>query len=272
MQRTFASQIEKSFHRDASWGEVSFTSVGEDFDRHYRYPVHSSTHGYILTIDHAVLALNIAGDRYRIRVECAAGDHLIAGEKIATISSERELTPKQVTMARNYVLSAVSMGARRNAHDDIRYSAQQLVELGMRALSPGTNDPYSLTDAIRDLTGGLVRAAQARHVARTVTIRGEATVHMKQITPADLIDLVFDDLRPVVSSHPLATRELLTMAGKIFTLGTDPDSLARARWHAALLLRECTAHMSSTEDARTLNAVFSDYFGPSTRPSTALDV
>ena len=55
------------------------------------------------------------------------------------------------------IRSALQVADARSPHQDPEFAVQQLTEMAVRALSPGTNDPYTAVNALDDLSAGLAR-------------------------------------------------------------------------------------------------------------------
>ncbi len=67
----------------------------------------------------------------------------------------------------------MTVGRNRTPYQDVAFAVQQLVELAVRALSPGTNDPFTAQNALDDLTVGLaLMAARPTPSAQSVRRRG----------------------------------------------------------------------------------------------------
>ena len=260
VQNRFSNLIEKNFHAAEKSGEFQFATAQGEFDLAELYEIKASASGYILDIEYLSLAQKIKNENFKVRFTSTPGDHLIKGEVVAYISDHQPIEEEELIKYQKLVNDCISIGNSRTDHDDIRYLAQQLIELGVRALSPGTNDPYTLKNAVHELSVGLVRAAQVSNFADAIFINGQARIKVQEVKVADLIDLTFDDLRPFLASNPVVVKEVLIMAGKIFTLGTDPTAKARARWQAAVILQDFLAGEPLAPDKETVLQVYGHYF------------
>lgn len=236
---TVQSKYLKLIDRNNEFGEKgSATCVRQDERSNwpYSYPVCTSDSGYVVDIEPVVLAEKTKDSQAFVSLLVRAGDHLVEGQRIAWIFSDTELEPETLEKMKSDVQAICSLGDSRTDYNDIRFVQGQIVELGVRALSPGTNDPFTLTDSTHELTVGLVRAAQQPPAPNTVICDGRACVGYLPVEAAELIDLVFDSFRSYALDHEQCLIDLLKMAGKIICLGSDQQATARARWHAAVIV------------------------------------
>ncbi len=113
--------------------------------------------------------------------------------------------------------SAVQIHDARTPYQDIEFAVQQLTEMAVRALSPGTNDPYTAINALDDLSVGLAALASRDVPAPTrVDDAGVARVHAPRPGALELVSSVVDSMRWYAASAPLvmaATLELLVRVG-----------------------------------------------------------
>jgi len=113
--------------------------------------------------------------------------------------------------------SALRVGDARSPHQDPEFAVQQLTEMAVRALSPGTNDPYTAINALNDLTVGLARLAERTPPSPArLDDHGAFRVHAPAISAEELIGSVVDSMRWYAASAPsvmLATLDLVEVVG-----------------------------------------------------------
>lgn len=98
-------------------------------------PVHLRQRGYVQRIDHEGLVRAACDADAVIVLAHDVGAHVINGEIDAWVHAREDLT--------RAVESAVVIGARRSASQDPEWLERQLVEIALRALSPGVNDVFT---------------------------------------------------------------------------------------------------------------------------------
>ena len=97
----------------------------------------------------------------------------------------------------------VSMGAQRSIEQDAAFGIRQLVDVSLKAISTGINDPTSATDCIVRL-GQILVAAGRRHHPRRVFRGddGELRLVLPYLDWDGLVDLAFDQLRQYGAGSP----------------------------------------------------------------------
>jgi uncharacterized membrane protein len=141
------------------------------------------------------------------------GGHVIEEQVIALVVPADRLDDD---LSRS-IRGAVSIARARSPYQDVEFAVQQLTELAVRALSPGTNDPYTAINALDDLASGLsVLAERAVPSAERFDVAGRLRVQSPAVDVADLVSEVMDNMRWYASDHPtvlLATLDLVERVG-----------------------------------------------------------
>ena len=182
--------------------------------------------------------LNVAdGADAIIELVVQPGDHVIEGEPLARLEMPDQ--PDADADADASLLKAIrdgiSLASTRSPTQDIRFSLALLTEMAVRALSPGTNDPYTANNAIAELGSGLVRLAHRPQVLPGRAKDGRLRVIVPVISREELLDDVFTDLRVHGASEPTVVRSTLQLAGRIARCRNEPMAI-RAREHGARML------------------------------------
>jgi uncharacterized membrane protein len=114
------------------------------------------------------------------------------------------------------------LGNQRSIEQDAAFGIRQLVDVAVKAISPGINDPTSATDCI-DRLGQILVAAGRRQTPHPERRDGEGVVRVVVPYRAwdDLVDLAFDQLRQYGrGSADIALSLLATLA--TVALATPP--------------------------------------------------
>ncbi|MCL3862904.1 DUF2254 domain-containing protein [Actinotalea sp. K2] len=110
------------------------------------------------------------------------------------------------------------VGDARSPYQDVEFAVQQLTEMAVRALSPGTNDPYTAQNALDDLSTGLAVLAQRKVPApERYDEDGALRVHAPRVELESLLDQVLDSMRWYAVGAPSvmhATLELVRRTGE----------------------------------------------------------
>jgi uncharacterized membrane protein len=126
----------------------------EEFRRQPGF-IHSRRSGFIEAIAMEKL-LGVAQKRdLIIRLRRRPGDFVADSELLAEVVPAAQLDDKLCEEIRDTVF----FGKQRTPTQDIEYSIDQLVEVAVRALSPGINDPFTAITCIEWLGDALIRVA-----------------------------------------------------------------------------------------------------------------
>lgn len=109
-----------------------------------------------------------------------------------------------------------TIGAERSLDQDMAFGLRQLVDVGVKALSPGINDPTTARDCIVRITQVLVERARSGEPAGRLGGSDGRLRLVERVRPfAELVSLGFDELRHYGASTPdVAT----TLAASLHTL------------------------------------------------------
>ncbi|MEG3613977.1 DUF2254 domain-containing protein [Isoptericola haloaureus] len=185
--------------------------------------VRARSTGYVEHVDLAALVRRAGAGEGRVELVVGLGDHVIAGEPVARVRGD-------VDDLAEAVRTAVVLGPARTPHQDVAYAVQDLTEMAVRALSPGTNDPYTASSALDALGDGLVRV-----VSRSPAPRGradaEGTVRLVVPWPTaeELVRSVVTALRTYGLGAPVALDALLRLLDRLEGAARRPGVRAALR-------------------------------------------
>ncbi len=138
--------------------ETIDNQVPEDHERWEKLPkrvVQSSRIGYIQRIDHKGLLHRATEEDVVVRIEKSVGDYLTTKTHVLSIWPIRE--DQEVDGLRNYL----TIARERDMYEDVAFGLKKLVEIALRALSPGINDPNTAVLCIHNLGMILSRIASS---------------------------------------------------------------------------------------------------------------
>lgn len=154
-------------------------------------PVFATRDGYVTGVDTDGL-MAFAEKHYRIlRLKAAVGSFVVAGSPVLELSGRRELDEETEALRK-----LVSIASQRTVDQDAAFGLQQLVDVALKALSPGINDPTTACMCIDRLGALLARLANRR----TPDVHRLSAGQLRVIAPApDFADMVHLALDPVVA-------------------------------------------------------------------------
>jgi uncharacterized membrane protein len=114
-------------------------------------PVLSTGQGYLTLIDIPGLVELAAKHDLLVRLDRTPGEFVIRGSELGRVWTKGE--PPEDLGER--VCTELSFDRIRTPVEDLGFAFDQLVEIGVRALSPSTNDPFSAMSSLNQLAAGL---------------------------------------------------------------------------------------------------------------------
>lgn len=162
------------------------------------------------------------------RLDIWPGHHVTKGNRLATVWTE------EGAEAEFDVASAVAIGEARTIAQDPAFGIRQLVDIALRALSPGINDPTTASDVVR-LLAGPVRAAHLSGAPQRVftSENGGRLVTPLAPTPGDQAHLAYDQIIAAAADHPVVVVAVAdSLAALVDELGEseiDVSALTRIR-------------------------------------------
>jgi uncharacterized membrane protein len=92
------------------------------------------------------------------------------------------------------VLGSFAFGDTRTMQQDIAFGIMQMVDIALRALSPGVNDPNTANDLIVHI-GGVLLALWERPMQADICRHDGRTLLRTELTHQDHLNAAFDPLR-----------------------------------------------------------------------------
>ena len=196
----------------------------------------AATTGYLQAVDQEGL-INLAAKRDLVlRLNHRPGDFIVAQSAIAEGWPAEEVDDDVVEL----VNDAFILGARRLRLQDVEFAINQLVEIAVRALSPGINDPFTAIACIDRLGASLAHLAErdvppASHPDR----QGKVRLVTKVLTFSGVTDAAFNQIRQFGRTSVAVTIRLLETLAVVAAYARSGDQRAAIRrqaemtWHSA---------------------------------------
>lgn len=218
--------------------------------------------GYIQAVDLETLVETAADLGTRLRVLKRPGHFVVAGEDILALPGDRE--PDQD--AEKKLLSCFLIGSFRTAEQDFEFEIRQLVEVALRALSPGINDPFTAMNCI-DFLGAALNEIGHRRLPDHLHRDGDdiPRVLTRPVSFQSLLGSSFNQIRQISGSKPDVIIRMLEALGRIDRSRLDDSQREAIRRHAELIFHEAKRSepgKSDLEDIERRMEPFRDDRGP----------
>lgn len=142
-----------------------------------------------------------------------------------------------------------TVGQDRTPTQDLEYSVRQLVEIAVRALSPGINDPFTAVAVINRLAGALELAALNAAPIRCYT-DDAGKLRVLAIPPdlPDLFDTALNQIRQAASRTPAVLIQLARVCGQLAFVLPDAVSGGSLQGHLQKISRAGQRHIDDIAD------------------------
>jgi uncharacterized membrane protein len=208
----------------------------------------SKHNGYIQLIDEEPL-LKLASDhKLVVRVLRRSGHFVVAGDALALcwppVPSEQE----------HRIRNAFAIGREQTPTQDTEHVVTQLVEIAVRALSPGINDPFTAIACIDQLGASLSRLARRKMPSPyRLDDVGELRVIANPLTFAGVVDAAFRQIRQYGrGSTAVLVRMLEVIETVLRRVNREEDRSALLR--QAELIRQCAEELPQQADREDVRA------------------
>ena len=249
--------IDKLFPQQIGEGEPEErgdeAKASELFERDAR-PIRAKHNGYIEAVDQDGLMELATEHDLLICLEQRPGNFAMRGEVIACAWPPDRLNNELAEKLHGLF----AFGRRRTETQDIRFSIDQLVEVAVRALSPGINDPFTAMTCLDHLGAALVHLAERRIPS---PYRYGEDGALRVIAPSGLsfrhaTDAAFNQIRQNSASVPAVSLRLLEVIAAVMELTHTEEQRAALLHHATLIRQGSCEEISLKADREDLDERF----------------
>ena len=201
--------------------------------------------GYVQAIGtHALLRLAREHDLV-LELHRRPGHFVIAGRPVMRAWPSARVDEEVIEAAAEEVV----LGPKRTPTQDVEFSIDALVEIAVRALSPGINDPRTAMTCIDRLAAALAHLMRSGDGSPLIHDQdGTLRLITNPTTFEEAMNAAFNQIRQAANGHVSVLIRLvegLTVLGEIAV--TDRQRLALAR-HAAMVRRACRRSIPEHDD------------------------
>lgn len=206
--------------------------------------------GYLQGVDEGELMdLCVAHDLV-IRLEQRPGAFLTCDAPLVRIWPPERATEAVCRGVRR----ATVLGSQRTQTQDAEFALDQLVEVAVRALSPGINDPFTAIHCIDGLSGALCHLARRRlPAAARCGPDGRVRIVLRNpLTFTGMVDGAFNQIRQYGRGSTAVLARLMEALGRVAACVDDPGERAVLRTHAEMVRRAARESLPEPHDREVL--------------------
>jgi len=184
--------------------------------------------GFITSCDRDGLISFAAAHGVVIEETKRVGESIVAGTPQAhwwqTDPTAPAVDPEVVERA---VRDAYSIGYERTAAQDVDYGVQQVLDIGVRALSPGVNDPTTAVHALGHLSALVNRIAALPPLPAALAAHdGQLRLVTSSRPLGELVDDALAPIRHYGAEAPAVVTRFLQVVSDLAFVSKDPEVLA----------------------------------------------
>lgn len=204
-------------------------------------PLKESRRGYLQHLDEEGLATWAAKHRVTIRLLIGPGDYVFPGAIVALVNPP-------VDGAEVAIKNATALGATSSISSDLRFAVRQLVEVAVRALSPGINDPHTALSVL-DRLGAALCDLVPLHLPSGVSIRGSQPVLVvPHVQYGQLLGTMFHMIRQSAGAQPAISIRMIEVMTEVASCERDPARLSALFHQAELVIADARRTIGAPSD------------------------
>ena len=216
---------------------------------HGGLPIRSDQSGYLQQLDAEGLADWAAEHRTALRLLNRVGSYVYPGATIAI------MTPSAAG-AQEAVRNATALGPSQTASSNPEFTVAQLVEVAVRALSPGINDPNTAM-AVLDRLGAELCELAPRQLPSGVFMRqGQVALVVPVMDYELLTEAMFGLVRQNATGSAAVLKHLLEVLIAVAGCERDHGRAAALRRHAYLAVADAERSVGNADDLAEIRQAF----------------
>ncbi|MBW4623112.1 MAG: DUF2254 domain-containing protein [Cyanosarcina radialis HA8281-LM2] len=230
IDRLFPEEIGRSLSKSGLHSEA----IPANFELEAR-PVKAKTSGYLQAIDDRELIQIASKCQLVLHLKSRPGKFVVKGSDLVLVFPGECVNRKLC----DQINQAFIFGRERTEQQDVEFPIVQLVDIALRAISPGINDPTTAIECIDRLSAGLSHLA-LREIPSPYRYddRGQLRVIAEPFTFAGLTDAAFNQIRQYGKTHVAVIIRLLEAIATIVTYTRNRQDRAALLRHAEMIQQD----------------------------------
>jgi uncharacterized membrane protein len=195
--------------------------------------VYASDTGYIQAVDDSQL-IRLAGEHdVVLQLLYRPGRFVVQGAPLLRVWPTERANDKLAAKIGHYLV----IDKQRTSFQDVGFAIEQLVEIAVRALSPGINDPFTAVTCIDWLSAALGKLA-TKEFPEPYSFDESGDLRLVLADPislAYLIDLALDQIRQNAGQSVAVRVRMLEMIGRLLDEVTTREGMSALRRQADMI-------------------------------------
>ena len=154
--------------------------------------------------------------------------------------------------AREAIRRATALGGQRVSQEDLEFAVRQLVEIAVRALSPGINDPHTAMSVLDRMGASLCDIVPRYLPDGRIARNGRLALIFPAIDYDGLVDAMFHMIRQNAEGSAAVLIRIVEVLTAVIGYERDPGRMAVLRRHADLVLGDGERDIGTPADLAEL--------------------
>lgn len=207
--------------------------------------------GYVTYIDNDGLLSAASESDVVITLEKIIGDYVFHDVPLATVTPGEVLDDE----LRKKLYDAFHLSKERELRQNFLYGVRQLTDIGVRALSPGINDPSTAEQCIDALVNLIAKLARHTPVSPyRCDDEGNVRVIAHSVTLAEVLRQSFGKMRTYASGDPATIERLIRACGELGYVTDHPVDQTALWSQVAMLANVADRSIAERADREAVNA------------------
>ncbi|MBY0611545.1 MAG: DUF2254 domain-containing protein [Beijerinckiaceae bacterium] len=204
-------------------------------------PITDERSGYLQQLDQEGLADWASEKTTTIRLLVTPGDYVFPGAAIAVATPE-------VQGVADAIRRATALGTQRESSADLEFAVRQLVEVAVRALSPGINDPQTAMSVLDRLGSVLCELAPLDLLSGVVMRDGRIVLVVPAVDYDGLVDTSLNLIRQNGAGSPAILIRILEVLTAVVGCEKIPARIDVLMRHADLVMGDAERTVETPSD------------------------
>ncbi|MDQ3026228.1 MAG: DUF2254 domain-containing protein [Pseudomonadota bacterium] len=210
--------------------------------------VESDSMGYVQGVETGAILALAQELEATVSLEVLAGDFVAESTPLMTVRAAKPLEERQLRAFR----AAITVREFRTIDQELGFGIRQLVDIALKALSPGINDTTTAVMCIDHLGAVIARLAPRDMPTHMRSKDGRVRLATRGPRFEDFLDGAFDQVRGNLSRDGIAIAHLIRAIAATASRTLDPGRCARLAHHLELFAEHAHREVTVEHDRAKL--------------------
>lgn len=249
LEKTFKKKF--SGENDSFQRKASIEKEHEDYKHNNKqYDLALEQSGYIKDVDIGKVFNFAKKNSAVVAMKHRSGDYIVPDSKVLAIYTKQELDKEKIILLKECFI----LGNVRATDKDIEFAFNQIVEIAIRALSPGINDPFTAITCIDRLsTALLLYIDKANEMPYIYDKDNNLRVIEDLVNFRDIVDASFNQIRQASSAKPAVLMRILERLKDLSLKAEKKAHKDVLTEHAGMIKNTAYASVKEKRDLRDID-------------------